>query len=123
MLAATDSSLQDFVAQALAEAEPMSQNTSDGNLGFGWVYYALVRNLRPDFVVAIGSRRGFMPFCAARGARDNGHGQVILSTRSPRPATGWSSRTACRPSWPTATTEPPWRGVGLGPQPSPADAT
>src|SRR3954467_7441824 len=78
MPAATDSSLQDFVAKALAEAEPMSQNTSDGNLGFGWMYYALVRNLRPDFVVAIGSCRGFMPFCLARGVQDNGAGAVVF---------------------------------------------
>jgi len=30
------------------EAQPMSQNTIDGDLGFGWIYYGLIRNLRPD---------------------------------------------------------------------------
>lgn len=67
-----------FVEQALSQAEPLSQNTSAGNLGFGWIYYSLVRNIRPAFVVAIGSRRGFMPFCAARAVQDNGAGKVIF---------------------------------------------
>lgn len=71
-------SLPDFVDRVLSQAEPLSQNTADGNLGFGWIYYALIRNVRPLYVVAIGSRRGFMPFCAARAVQDNGAGQVIF---------------------------------------------
>jgi hypothetical protein len=70
--------LPSFVEQVLAEAEPMAQNTEAGNLGFGWLYYAFVRNLRPAFVVAIGSRYGFMPFCAARALQDNGRGQLVF---------------------------------------------
>lgn len=71
-------SLPEFVDRVLTHAEPLSQNTKEGNLGFGWVYYALVRNLCPRYVIAIGSRRGFMPFCAARAVQDNGSGQVIF---------------------------------------------
>jgi Methyltransferase domain len=62
----------------LADAKPMSQNTREGDLGFGWIYYGLIRNLRPEFVVAIGSCRGFMPFCAARAVKDNGSGTVVF---------------------------------------------
>jgi methyltransferase family protein len=47
-------------------------------LGFGWIYYALIRNLRPEVVIAIGSCRGFMPFCAARAVKDNQVGEVIF---------------------------------------------
>lgn len=68
----------DFLQKVIADAEPMGQNTSADNLGFGWIYYGLIRNLRPDFVVAIGSRRGFMPFCAARAVQDNRVGKVIF---------------------------------------------
>jgi Methyltransferase domain len=74
----SDLSLPDFVERLLNEAEPLSQNTGPGNLGFGWIYYALIRNLCPAYVIAIGSRRGFMPFCAARALQDNGGGQVIF---------------------------------------------
>lgn len=70
--------LPSFVRRVLDEAEPLAQNTDPNNLGFGWLYYAFVCNLRPDFVVAIGSRRGFMPFCAARGLKDNGKGSLIF---------------------------------------------
>src|SRR5262249_48158603 len=71
-------SLPDFVERVLSEAEPLSQNTGPGNLGFGWIYYALICNLRPAYVIAIGSRRGFMPFCAAPAVQDSGSGQVIF---------------------------------------------
>lgn len=68
-----------FAETLINEAEPMSQNVQgNDNLGFGWMYYGLVRNLCPDFVIAIGSARGFMPFSAARGLQDNGMGQLIF---------------------------------------------
>src|SRR6266511_432299 len=70
--------LDEFAAKVLTDAQPLAQNTDADNLGFGWLYYSLVRNLRPDFVVAIGSCRGFMPFCAARGVQDNGAGLVVF---------------------------------------------
>jgi hypothetical protein len=70
--------LTSFVRQVLSNAEPLSQNTEADNLGFGWIYYGLVRNYRPDWVIAIGSRRGFMPFCAARGLRDNERGKLLF---------------------------------------------
>ena len=71
-------SFPDFIRKAVSDAEPLSQNTSENNLGFGWIYYGLIRNLRPGFAIAIGSRRGFMPFCAARAMQDNGSGHVIF---------------------------------------------
>jgi hypothetical protein len=67
-----------FIQKVIADADPCSQNTSEGNLGFGWIYYGMIRNVSPDFVVAIGSRRGFMPFCVARALQDNGHGKVLF---------------------------------------------
>jgi hypothetical protein len=43
----------------------------DHNLGFGWLYYALVRALRPRHVVVIGSLRGFVPIVLGRAMLDN----------------------------------------------------
>jgi methyltransferase family protein/methyltransferase FkbM-like protein len=87
-------SFGEFVQKVIAEAEPMSQNTGPGDLGFGWIYYGLVRNLRPEYVVAIGSCRGFMPFCAARALQDNGNGKVLFIDPSYAGSghPGWSGR-------------------------------
>lgn len=70
--------IERFGEKLLAQAVPLAQNTSTGNIGFGWIYYGMVRNLKPDFVVAIGSCAGFSPFCAARALQDNGRGKVLF---------------------------------------------
>jgi hypothetical protein len=46
------------------------------NLGFGFIYYALVRTLRPKYVVVIGSGFGFSVVCLALGLKDNGKGRL-----------------------------------------------
>jgi hypothetical protein len=71
-------SLNEFIERVLTYAEPLSQNTAPRNLGFGWLYYGLARNLRPDFAIVIGSARGFAPLCIARALQDNGHGEVLF---------------------------------------------
>ena len=51
------------------------------NLGFGFVYYGLVRALRPRHIVVIGSGYGFSVICLALGLKDNGAG--VLSFVDP----------------------------------------
>jgi predicted O-methyltransferase YrrM len=46
------------------------------NLGFGYLYYGLVRTLRPQHVVVIGSGFGFSVVCLALGLKDNGAGKL-----------------------------------------------
>src|SRR5262249_40290737 len=46
------------------------------NLGFGWLYYGLVRMLRPRHIVVIGSGFGFSVICLALGLKDNGRGAL-----------------------------------------------
>src|SRR6516164_8390789 len=46
------------------------------NIGFGFVYYGLVRTLRPRHVVVIGSGFGFSVTCLALGLKDNGRGHL-----------------------------------------------
>jgi len=46
------------------------------NLGFGFLYYGLVRTLRPRHVVVIGSGFGFSVVCLALGLKDNGRGHL-----------------------------------------------
>jgi hypothetical protein len=54
----------------------MGQGAEGHNLGFGELYYALVRLLRPQRVVEIGSLHGFSAMCLAVGLRDNGAGYL-----------------------------------------------
>lgn len=46
------------------------------NLGFGFIYYALARTLRPKHVLVIGSGYGFSVACFALALRDNGAGRL-----------------------------------------------
>lgn len=46
------------------------------NLGYGYLYYGLVRLYRPEVVVSVGSYRGFSPVCLALGVVDNGAGHA-----------------------------------------------
>jgi len=47
-----------------------------GNLGYGWIHYGFIRNLKPKRVLAIGSRYGFIPATCALACRDNKKGIV-----------------------------------------------
>ena len=46
------------------------------NLGFGFLYYGLVRTLRPRHIAVIGSGFGFSVVCLALGLKDNGGGEL-----------------------------------------------
>ena len=52
------------------------EHEAQGSLGYGWVHYGHVRALRPDRVLAIGSRHGFIPSILAVAVQDNGIGSV-----------------------------------------------
>lgn len=47
-----------------------------GNLGYGFIHYALIRNLKPKRVLCIGSGRGFIPAICALACKDNQIGVV-----------------------------------------------
>jgi hypothetical protein len=62
----------------LQEAKPLGHHTKKDtlNLGFGFLYYSLVRSLRPAHIAVIGSGYGFSVVCLALGCKDNGFGRV-----------------------------------------------
>lgn len=47
-----------------------------GDLGYGLVHYALIRNLKPQRVLCIGSGYGFIPAICAQACKENSLGQV-----------------------------------------------
>lgn len=74
-------SLDDLMLnQILHHARPLGHNEDRNslNLGFGFLYYGLVRSLRPRQVLVIGSGFGFSVVCLALGLRDNAEGSLIF---------------------------------------------
>lgn len=64
----------------LIHAKPLGHHEQPANLnlGFGFVYYGLVRALRPRHVLVIGSGFGFSVVCLALGLKDNGRGRLTF---------------------------------------------
>jgi predicted O-methyltransferase YrrM len=51
-------------------------NIKTADLGYGWVHYGLIRQLRPKRVLCIGSRHGYIPGVLAQACYDNNQGRV-----------------------------------------------
>jgi predicted O-methyltransferase YrrM len=68
----------DMLQEVLDHAKPLGhhEDAATLNLGFGFLYYGLVRTLRPRHVVVIGSGFGFSVACLALGLQDNGDGAL-----------------------------------------------
>lgn len=47
-----------------------------GNMGYGLIHYAIIRNLKPGRILCIGSMYGFIPFMMAFACRENRKGHV-----------------------------------------------
>ncbi len=65
----------------LHHAKPVGghhQHAGSLNLGFGFMYYALVRALWPKHVLVIGSGYGFSVVCLALGLKDNRSGKLTF---------------------------------------------
>ena len=67
-----------MLGDILQHAKPLGHYEDRGNLniGFGFLYYGLVRALRPRHIVVIGSGYGFSVVCLALGLKDNGAGSL-----------------------------------------------
>lgn len=69
-----------LIQSVLTHAKPLGHNElpDNLNLGFGYLYYGLVRSLRPKHIVVIGSGYGFSVTCLALGLKDNGIGRLTF---------------------------------------------
>lgn len=47
-----------------------------GNLGYGFIHYALILNVKPERVLCIGSKKGFIPAICALACQENKKGVV-----------------------------------------------
>jgi predicted O-methyltransferase YrrM len=68
----------EMLRTVLEHAKPLGHNEDPANLnlGFGFLYYGLVRALRPQHVLVIGSGFGFSVACLALGLKDNDQGNL-----------------------------------------------
>ena len=65
-----------IIKELLEETLPSYQATckDTDNLGFGFLFYSIARNIRPEKTIVIGSKAGFSVICFALGIKDNeGH--------------------------------------------------
>ena len=64
---------EQFAPDGAAERE---HNARPDSAGFGSIHYALITNLRPERVLAIGSRHGYVPSILALALKTNGFGTI-----------------------------------------------
>ncbi|MBI5449680.1 class I SAM-dependent methyltransferase [Candidatus Gottesmanbacteria bacterium] len=69
-------SVNHFIEQYARQDNWHEIDKTSGNLGYGWIHYALIRILKPERVLCIGSRYGFIPAICALACRDNKKGIV-----------------------------------------------
>jgi predicted O-methyltransferase YrrM len=71
---------EDVLRLTLKEAKPFGHNedAANLNLGFGFIYYGVVRAVRPKHVLVIGSGYGFSVVCLALALKDNGRGTLTF---------------------------------------------
>jgi hypothetical protein len=71
---------EDLIKDVLQFAKPFGhhENRKKLNLGFGFIYYGVVRTLRPKHIVVIGSGYGFSVVCLALGLKDNARGLLTF---------------------------------------------
>ncbi len=49
---------------------------SSANLGYAWIHYAFIRVIKPERVLCVGSKYGYIPAICALACKDNGKGMV-----------------------------------------------
>jgi hypothetical protein len=70
----------EVIKNIFQHAKPFGHNEEpeDSNLGFGFLYYGVVRATRPNHVLVIGSGFGFSVVCLALGLKDNRKGRLTF---------------------------------------------
>jgi predicted O-methyltransferase YrrM len=63
-------------AYAPDDGAAREHNADASGLGFGLIHYTLIRIMKPQRVLAVGSRYGFIPACIALALKVNGKGRL-----------------------------------------------
>jgi len=73
-----DQQLKKLLEYFQADVYGHQANIATADLGYGFIHYGLLRQLKPKTVLCIGSRYGFIPAVLASACKDNGFGQVYF---------------------------------------------
>jgi len=65
-----------FLNYFIADEFGHRANIKNGDLGYGWIHYSLIKVIKPKRVLCIGSRYGFIPGVLAQACKENGIGFV-----------------------------------------------
>lgn len=68
--------IQKFIKHFAHEDVWHENDLMAANLGYGWIHYGIIRMLRANNILCIGSRYGYIPAVCALACRDNGSGIV-----------------------------------------------
>lgn len=55
-----------------------NEDWKKNNMGFGFLLYGLVRNVRAEKVLVVGSQKGYVPAVMALACKDEGNGKVVF---------------------------------------------
>lgn len=67
---------QQFIQRYSSANDWHNIDFNTGNLGYGWIHYAMIRTLKPKRVLCVGSRSGYIPAICALACKDNRRGIV-----------------------------------------------
>jgi len=59
-----------------ADEDGHQANVDSADLGYGWIHYGFIRQQKPQKLLCVGSRHGFIPAIMAQACKDSGCGQV-----------------------------------------------
>ena len=71
-----DLAIQELMRFFRADVYGHRAKVEKADLGYGWVHYGMIRAIKPNQVLCIGSRHGFIPAVLAQGCKDNSKGHV-----------------------------------------------
>lgn len=72
----SSSGAKKFIHTYTREQSWHNLDIATGNLGYGWIHYAMIRMLKPKRILCIGSRSGYIPAICALACKDNRQGIV-----------------------------------------------
>lgn len=73
-----DIKIKSLIETFVADEYGHESNLQTGDLGYGFIHYGLIRQIKPKTVLCIGSRYGYIPAILAQACHDNGFGNVYF---------------------------------------------
>ena len=73
-----DARIKQLMLAFVADEYGHEANLATADLGYGFIHYGLIRQIKPKTVLCVGSRFGYIPAILAQACHDNGFGRVYF---------------------------------------------